>query len=124
MPTRAPRDPRATTHVKGFSGPKPTTTGEDGATRWPLEGDRVIGDGGNVTVYERPDESRYALTPSGKGREMDADAPIFGRARFDSRAKATGRWEGSRSESIDPPVEQMGTGHRARRHTSGMRGSR
>lgn len=122
MPTSASRDPRATTSQNGFIGPKPTTTGEDGDLRWPLAGDRIVGDGGNVTIYERPDSSRYALTPSGKGSERIGDELIFGRARFDSRDKATGRWEGSRSVSVDPPDEQMGTGHRARRHTSRMRG--
>ncbi len=58
--------------------------------------DEVIGDGGNVTVYERPDRSRYALDKRGGGREIEADAPIFGRARFDARELSTGRWEGSR----------------------------
>jgi hypothetical protein len=59
--------------------------------------DRIIGDGCNVTVYERLDNSRYALDRRGAGEEWDADAPTFGRARFDSRPLSTGRWEGSRS---------------------------
>jgi len=62
-----------------------------------MRDDRVIGDGGNVTVYERPDGSRYALDKKGNGSEHELDAKIFGRARFDARELASGRWEGSRS---------------------------
>jgi hypothetical protein len=61
--------------------------------------DEVIGDGGNVTVYERPDQSRYSLDKKGKGAELELGYPVFGRARFDARELATGRWEGSRSSS-------------------------
>jgi hypothetical protein len=62
-----------------------------------MSGDRIIGDGGNVTVYERPDQTRYALDKKGNGSEHTVDAPIFGRARFDTRDLATGHWDGSRS---------------------------
>ena len=62
-----------------------------------MASDRVLGDGGNLTVYERPDGSRYALDKKGKGEEWAEERPIFGRARFDSRQLASGRWEGSRS---------------------------
>ena len=71
--------------------------------------DQVIGDGGNLTVYERPDKSRYALDRKGTGAEWSAEAMIFGRARFDARPHATGRWEGSRSAlapgdaALEPP---------------------
>ncbi len=65
---------------------------------FPMQADRVIGDGGNVTVYERPDSSRYALDKKGHGQECEADMPIFGRARFDARKIASGTWKGSRSE--------------------------
>lgn len=81
--------------------------------------DEVIGDGGNVTVYRRPDNSQYALDKRGMGRELDPGAPVFGRARFDARELSTGRWEGSRStheEREDPNDSSL---HRAR-----LRGSR
>jgi hypothetical protein len=59
--------------------------------------DEMIGDGGNVTVYERPDRSRYALDKRGGGMEIGPDVPVFGRARFDARELSTGQWERSRS---------------------------
>lgn len=62
-----------------------------------MAADKVIGDGGNVTVYERSDGTQYALDKRGGGREWRPGSPIFGRARFDSRPLASGRWEGSRS---------------------------
>ena len=62
--------------------------------------DEIVGDGGNVTVYRRPDGSCYALDKTGRGTEWSTDAAIFGRARFDSRDLATGIWDGSRS--LDP----------------------
>jgi hypothetical protein len=65
--------------------------------KFSMNGDRVIGDGGNVTVYERPDKSRYSLDKKGNGSECQGETPIFGRARFDARDLATGRWDGSRS---------------------------
>lgn len=65
---------------------------------FPMQADRMIGDGGNVTIYERPDSSRYFLDKKGHGQECDTEMPIFGRARFDARKLATGTWKGSRSE--------------------------
>lgn len=73
--------------------------------------DKIVGDGGNVTVYERPDESRYTLDHNGRGQEYPADEPVFGRARFDARGESTGSWEGSRSQRQEPAVEE---GSRAR----------
>jgi hypothetical protein len=67
-----------------------------------MSDDAVIGDGGNVTVYERPDRSRYSLDKRGAGSEWDAGAPIFGVARFDARELASGRWPGSRSRPVTP----------------------
>jgi hypothetical protein len=64
---------------------------------YPMHADRPVGDGGNLTVYQRPDGSRYALDKRGQGREWDPDARLFGRARFDARTLASGRWPGSRS---------------------------
>lgn len=49
---------------------------------YPMDDDRVVGDGGGITVYARPDASRYAL--------------------FDSRHLADGRWPGSRSVAAVP----------------------
>lgn len=62
--------------------------------------DQIVGDGGNVTVYRRPDGSRYALDKTGRGTEWSPDAPIFGRARFDARDLATGLWDDSRSTEV------------------------
>ena len=77
-----------------------------------MENDRVVGDGANLTVYERPDRSRYTLDSKGNGAECSADLVTFGRARFDSRPLATGRWPNSRS-SAQEPVDPSG---RARSH--------
>ena len=82
---------------------------EDG---YPMEDDRVVGDGGNLTIYERPDKSRYTLDVKGHGAECTDELPAFGRARFDSRPVASGRWPGSRSRVEDRSV----TGGRARSH--------
>lgn len=84
----------------------------------PMAGDRVIGDGGNVTVYERPDGTQYALDKKGVGREWRGEAPIFGRARFDSRAEASGTWEGSRS------VPQVGAAEAEPANRARRRGNR
>lgn len=65
--------------------------------KFPMSGDVVVGDGGNLTVYERPDQSMYALNKKGAGSEWEPGTPVFGRARFDARELATGRWDGSRS---------------------------
>jgi hypothetical protein len=82
---------------------------EDG---YPMDEDQIIGDGGNLTIYERPDKSRYTLDTKGRGAECEPDTPAFGRARFDSREEASGRWPGSRSR----PEERAVTGGRARSH--------
>ena len=84
--------------------------------KFPMDGDRVLGDGGNLTIYERPDRSRYALDKRGNGQEYDVDAPVFGRARFDTRQLASGTWEGSRSHPQQPVQrDALGTAHRLRR---------
>jgi hypothetical protein len=80
--------------------------------KFEMSGDRIVGDGCNVTVYERPDSSRYALDRRGAGTEWDPDEPVFGRARFDSRAASTGRWEGSRSTQSEPPPSDPPRGRR------------
>lgn len=74
----------------------------------------MMGDGGNVTVYERPDRSRYALDRHGRGCECAADAPTFGRPRFDSRAEASGEWEGSRSIVVPRAVSRRARAHSSR----------
>ena len=102
----------------------PPTNGRAPASRGKsaMSEDHVIGDGGNVTVYERPDGTRYALDKRGQGSEWDADARVFGTARFDSREVATGRWQGSQSVSDTAsgvaPVVPVG---RARRRGSRFR---
>ena len=68
------------------------------ARTYPMADDAVIGDGGNLTIYERPDGSRYALDKRGCGQEWSADEPVFGRARFDSRDLSSGRWPASASK--------------------------
>ena len=35
-----------------------------------MDDDRIVGDGGGVTLYERPDGSRYALDARGRGYEL------------------------------------------------------
>ena len=62
-----------------------------------MEADRIVGDGGGVTVYMRPDGSRYALDRLGRGHELCFGEGAWGPPRFDSRALADGRWPGSRS---------------------------
>lgn len=59
--------------------------------------DRIVGDGGGVTIYERPDRSRYALDRRGRGHEVWFGEGAIGPARFDARDLADGRWAGSRS---------------------------
>jgi hypothetical protein len=88
----------------------------------PMGDDEIIGDGGNVTVYMRPDGSRYALDKSGRGTEWSADAAIFGRARFDSRDLATGIWDGSRSLEPDSgqPEPKISSVRSARRRGGGF----
>ena len=50
--------------------------------------DRVLGDGGNTTVYQRPDGSKYALDRNGSPCELPGGTRIVGLAKFDSRQKA------------------------------------
>ena len=92
----------------------------DAVERYPMDADRVIGDGGNLTIYERPDESRYALDKRGHGQEYEAELPVFGRARFDSRAQSSGAWEGSRSQrqEVVSPDAAIGAERRSRRRGS------
>jgi hypothetical protein len=59
--------------------------------------DLLIGDGGDLAVYQRPDGSRYALDQEGRGHELCWGEGALGPARFDSRALADGHWPGSRS---------------------------
>lgn len=88
-----------------------------------MSDDEVIGDGGNVTIYERPDRSQYALDKRGSGKELEPGTPIFGRARFDARELSTGRWEGSRSTPEVRADPSDGALHRARRRGSRFRTS-
>lgn len=84
--------------------------------RFPMADDRVIGDGGNLTIYERPDKSRYALDKRGAGHECGPEVLIFGRARFDARARSSGTWAGSRSElQVIPADESTSAVHQVRR---------
>jgi hypothetical protein len=92
-----------------------------GGPRFDMSDDRIIGDGGNVTVYERPDSSQYALDKRGVGCEWDPAAMIFGRARFDARDSATGRWPESRSVEVAEPVAAEANPQRARRRGSRFR---
>jgi hypothetical protein len=71
--------------------------------KFDMSADRIVGDGCNVTVYERADKTRYALDRRGGGQEWDDSDPVFGKARFDSRHLSTGHWEGSRSLQVSPP---------------------
>ena len=81
-----------------------------------MESDRVLGDGGNLTIYERPDSSRYALDKRGDGHEYGCRRAVFGRARFDSRKQAIGTWEGSRSvAAVTSPWTPLGSERRMRR---------
>ena len=66
---------------------------------YPMSEDILIGGGGNLAVYERPDGSRYALDREGHGHELCRGEGILGPARFDSRALSDGHWPGSRSRS-------------------------
>ena len=94
---------------------------ETGIARFDMNGDTIIGDGGNVTVYERPDGSQYALDRRGVGCEWDPTAMIFGRARFDARDAATGRWPKSRSIEVAEPAAAEANPQRARRRGSRFR---
>jgi hypothetical protein len=62
-----------------------------------MSGDAILGDGGSVTVYRRPDRSQYALDVHGQGGELASGTKILGAAKFDSRSVSSGEWAGSRS---------------------------
>lgn len=66
--------------------------------KYAMSSDRIVGDGGSCTVYERPDGSWYALDRYGRGGELPQRTRILGPAKFDTRAKASGYWSGSRSQ--------------------------
>jgi len=66
-------------------------------TAYPMDRDRLVGDGGGVTIYQRPDGSRYALDHDGRGFELCFGEGAIGPARFDPRDRADGVWPGSRS---------------------------
>jgi hypothetical protein len=94
------------------------TDHDDLEPTFPMGSDHLLGDGGNCTVYERPDGSRYALDKHGRGEERSPGDPVFGRARFDSRDLASGRWPGSLST---PPLhgDDEKRSRRARPHRAG-----
>ena len=75
-----------------------------------IDGDRIVGDGGGVTVYQRPDGSRCALDVRGRGHEFCFGEGAIGPARFDARALADGRWPGSRSYVAEAALAPGGTG--------------
>jgi hypothetical protein len=54
--------------------------------RSPSPNDIIVGDGGNATVYRRPDGSEYALDREGRGGE--GSTKVYGPAKFDSRSQA------------------------------------
>lgn len=56
--------------------------------RSPSPNDIIVGDGGNTTVYRRPDGMEYALDREGRGGE--GSTRIYGPAKFDSRSQAEG----------------------------------
>lgn len=116
MPSRAANAPANVSKDDGR-----ISVQENGIARFDMSGDRIIGDGGNVTVYERPDKSQYALDRRGVGCEWDPEAMIFGRARFDARESATGRWPGSRSIEVAEPPAAEANPQRARRRGSRFR---
>lgn len=61
--------------------------------RSPSPNDIIVGDGGNTTVYRRPDGTEYALDREGRGGE--GSTRIYGPAKFDSRSQAEGGAGGS-----------------------------
>jgi Skp family chaperone for outer membrane proteins len=56
--------------------------------RPPGRNDQIVGDGGNATVYRRPDGSEYALDREGRGGQ--GKTKVYGPAKFDSRSKFSG----------------------------------
>ena len=69
-----------------------------------MDDDRIVGDGGGVTLYVRADGSLYALDARGLGYELCFGEGAIGPARFDARHLADGRWPGSRSRFTAPAV--------------------
>jgi hypothetical protein len=114
------RPPRANGSSRFGRANAPTTTNLEPSDGMPMEDDRIVGDGGNVTVYERPDGSCYSLDKRGMGTERDPSEPVFGQARFDSRPLSNGRWEGSRSQSTEPEETDAALS-RARRRSGRFR---
>jgi hypothetical protein len=74
--------------------------------QFPMAADRIVGDGGGVTIYQRPDGSRYALDPRGRGHELCFGEGAMGPARFDARGIADGRWPGSRSSVAEAALAE------------------
>jgi hypothetical protein len=54
--------------------------------RSPSPNDIILGDGGNTTVYRRPDGSEYALDREDRGGE--GSTRVYGPAKFDSHSQA------------------------------------
>ena len=69
-----------------------------------MDDDRIVGSGGGVTIYERPDWSRYALDRRGRGYELCFGEGAIGPARFAARHLADARWPGARSRFAAPAV--------------------
>ncbi len=51
----------------------------------PSNHDRIIGDGGRVTVYQRPNGPWYALDRRARKCELPQRTRIIGPAKFDAR---------------------------------------
>jgi len=62
--------------------------GASSKQRRPSAQDRIVGDGGNVTVYQRSDGSQYALDRHGRYAALRSGTRIYGPAKFDSRGRA------------------------------------
>ncbi len=71
---------------------------------YPMHDDLICGDGGGVTVYERPDGSRYAPDRLGRGYGLPFGEGVCGPARYDSRTLADGLWPLSRSSARVPAL--------------------
>ena len=67
-------------------GPMPSSTS---TKRDPVSwSDRIVGDGGNCTVYQRTDGRYYVLDRY--GRKAEGKTRVHGPAKFDSRSKVRG----------------------------------
>ena len=75
-----------------------------------------------VTLYERPDRSRYALDARGRGYELSFGEGAIGPARFDAPALADGRWAGSRSGRAAAPRDLIAGGSRSIRSPGARHG--